>query len=292
MNDSSTFSKPICFAEHICVPTGQKTTNLYDIVLDPIYTPPDYAEALFTKILTIGLHEISPFLDYHCEKLLAPAKWLKSLEKLIDGNLMTFNTPKLKPRYKELILQINDKRYLLQTESIGNHRQKLLSSITKDKNIKKVFCFTKVKEQLCNYSTHEEKIAFLQNCLFEYRQESSSIEPFDVLLELEIQRQSENQKLQEITKVKTSIKSVSITEKMKINCKLNYFVDIFFQLMHKILIGDKTFLVASNRQIATIISQNFIDKRGQPITFKSVMTVLEYNRNEKRPHKDRKFNLE
>lgn len=205
---------------------------------------------------------------------------------------MTFNTPKMKPRYKELILQINDKRYLLQTESIGNHRQKLLSSITKDKNIKKVFCFTKVKEQLCNYSTHEEKIAFLNECLYEYRQESSSIEPFDVLLKLEIQRQSENQKHKEITKLKPSIKPVSMTEKMKINCKLNYFVDIFFQLKYKILIGDKTFLEASNQQIATIIHQNFLSRKGETIPEKAVLTVLEFNRNEKRPHKDRKFNLE
>jgi hypothetical protein len=62
--------------------------------------------------------------------------------------------------------------------------------------------------------------------------------------------------------------------------------------MHDFKINGKPFLESSNKQIAMIICNNFLDKNGKDITIKSVMTILEVNRPEKRPKDDRKFKLE
>jgi hypothetical protein len=51
-------------------------------------------------------------------------------------------------------------------------------------------------------------------------------------------------------------------------------------------------VISTDKLIANLISNHFLDKNGKAISVKSVLTILEVNRPEKRPKADKRFNLD
>jgi hypothetical protein len=298
MNDSPSDFLSVSFAEHAWKQQSAVQVSDFDICFNPPFSSEKYSSTLFNRVLNIDLNELSDFLDYQCNSLKLPIKWLDSLEMLIDKNVTSLVEPALKQRYKELILQIDKKRSLLQAISLGNFRHDLLSKYSEQPKLKKKFSFESVQEHLAGLASPEEKLQYLHLIRCDHKQESLTYNTngsaFDGLCEIEIQKveSQEASQLKAKQKIMNETGAPSIPVKARIHGKLNFFIDIFFQLMHDFKINGKPFLESSNKQIAMIICNNFLDKNGKDITIKSVMTILEVNRPEKRPKDDRRFNLE
>ncbi len=156
----------IQFSEHpfILIPLE----NEFDILLNKPFSMEKYCNALFRKIINIGLSESAPFLDYQCAKMNNPVLWLNSLEKLIKVNIDCFNSLILQHRHIKLISQIDIKRHALDMPVSMN------SSIIQKKingfNEEKEYSFSSVKEQLSNYDTFEEKLSLLHDNIYDYKQ--------------------------------------------------------------------------------------------------------------------------
>lgn len=298
MNDTPSDFLSVSFAEHPWKQESAAQVSDYDICFNPPFSSEKYSSTLFSTVFNIDLNELSDFLDYQCNSLKLPMKWLDSLEMLIDKNVTSLFEPMLKQRYKELILQIDRKRSILQAVSLGNFRHDLLSKYSEQLKPKKKFTFESVQEHLAGLASPEEKLEYLHLIRCDHKQASitynTNVLAFDSLCEIEIQKVEKQEASQLRAKQKTinEIGVTSLPEKARIHGKLNFFIDIFFQLMHDFKINGKPFLESSNKQIAMIICNNFLDKNGKEISIKSVMTILEVNRPEKRPKDDRRFNLE
>lgn len=289
----------VIFAEHIWKPSDSMQINEFDIIITGPYSYEKYSESLFRKTISIGLSEIAPFLDYQCGLVKAPVSWLNSFEKLIKLNLDFFEDRQSQHRHYKLISQIDLKRHVLQSSELVSHRSFHLRRTVNGFSEDREYSFASVKEQLREIATHEEKIAFLHEQIFDYRQDSPDFvsvkeKPFDVLCELEIEKLEKKESLLQKVNMKT-INNLGIEplhEKIKINGRLNYFVDFYFQLMHEKIVDGKPFLESSNSNIAKMICNNFVDRNGKPISFKTVMTILEVNRIDKRPKDNKRFGLD
>lgn len=298
MNDSPSDFISVTFVEHPWKQESAGQLNDFDICFNQSFSSEKYASTLFYSVFNIDINELSDFLDYQCNSLKLPIKWLDSLEILIDKNVTSLVDPKFKQRYIELILQIDRRRSLLQAISLGNFRHDLISQYSDSLKPKKKFTFESVQAHLAGLASGQEKLDYLHIIRCEHKQASltyiTSGTTFDSLCEIEIQKVEK----QEASQLKAKQKSIdeadlaSLPDKIRISGKLNYFIDIFFHLMHDVKINGKSFLDASNKQIAMLICNNFLDKNGKAITIKSVMTILEVNRPEKRPKDDRRFNLD
>ena len=286
------------FTEHIWVASGIGQSNEFDLVLESPFSLENYSTAIFRKLFNIRLSQIADLLDYHCLQLSAPVKWLNNLEKLIKLNAVHFTSPELHHRHTKLMIEIDHKRQSFQASSLGNHRRDLLLKNVNGFSDKKAYCFTAVKNQLTDLATHEEKIELLQDQIFEYRQDSPDFvslkeKPFDVLCELEIEKLEKKELIQQKAAQRKSRNSSAAVPvpKIKLNCNLNYFVDIFFLLSTKKTSSGVPYIDATPMQIANFLDQNFLDKNGDKISQASILTFLDPNRPDKRPKLNKSFRL-
>jgi hypothetical protein len=289
---------PVPFEEHPFTQSRISPSNELAIHLHSEFSFQLYCESLFQKVLTIGLSEIPDFLNYHCQQVKNPISWINSLDKLIKVNAELFNGKQAEHRHYKFISQIDIHRFGLQTSSLGSHRHKLLLNNINGFSEKKEYCFKTVKDHLTNLLTHEEKIDFLQDHIFDYRQDSPDFiytkeKAFDVLCELEIEKLekkelSQQKAAQRKSKNPSNMMSVA---KIKITCNLNYFCDVIFQLINESSSKKGPYLISTPAQMAQFIVQNFVDKDGNEISYASVLTFLDPNRPDKRPKSGKRFNV-
>lgn len=286
------------FEEHPFYANDKKRPSELAILLTADFTMADYCQSLFNKVLNIGLSEIHAFLKYHCNLVRDPLKWINSLEKLIKDNKGLFNNDDLLFRRHKFISQFDVHRHRLETDDLVNTRTQDLHETVNGFTDKREYIFSKVLENSIIFVTNEEKIAYLQDQIYEYRQNPpkyirTSGKHFDELCLSEIDHLHDKEEilLKAEMKRKQSAEAIPPVEKMQITGKLNFFIDIFYQLMHESTYNDKPFLMATDRQIAEYIIRHYIDRNGKTISVKSVMTILEKNRPEKRPKNNKRFNL-
>jgi hypothetical protein len=286
------------FDEHPFYEHGKKRPSEHAILLTAEFTMADYCKALFNKVLDIGLSEIHAFLGYQCKLVRDPLKWINTLEKLIKDNKGLFNNDDLLFRRHKFISQFDVHRHRLESDDLISTRTTDLHEMVNGFTDKKEYIFSKVLEHCHTLETNEEKIAYLQDRIYEYRQNPpkyirTSGKHFDELCLSEIDHLKDKEEilLKAEMKRKQSTAAIPPVEKMQITGKLNFFIDIFYQLMHELTFNDKPFLMATDRQIAEYISRHYIDRNGKTISVKSVMTILEKNRPEKRPKNNKRFDL-
>lgn len=284
------------FPEYHWVALGYPGQNEFDVIIEEPFSKEKYIISLFNKVFEIGLSEIVPFLDYQCERVKDPASWLNGLEKTIKFHASNFNNPDLVHRHHKLMAEIAVKRRDLKNVSLVNYRQKMLRKNINGFSEEKEYCFDTVKQEIYTIELVEEKISYLQEQIFDYRQEAPDFVrqnaiPFDKLCELEIEKIEKKEELRLKAEMRQQSSPSPRPAKLRINCNLNVFVDILYQLMHEIKVNDLPVLDATNTQVANMISLSFLDKNGKEISVKSVQTILEVNRPEKRPKGDKRIKL-
>lgn len=256
-----------------------------------------YCKCLLHKLFTIQKSKIKPFIQYQCDKMQEPIVWLNKLEKLIDLNRELFTTKDQVIKFEKSLMIIEVMRDVIE--------QKKQAPDSK-------FNFVKLKSDIKQYN-YEEKVSYLMEAKTEYLQNKPKIidvneTPFDEKINLELDLIKSQQKLtkkqntsnnQEVNSTKSPTKNTkSPTENCRtsvglfqFNCQTNIFVDVFFQLTKEISVDGKPLLNAGFNELAQFITDNFIDKNGNPLSLNTVKTILNTSRPEKRPSQEKRINL-
>lgn len=284
------------FEEHPFSRSRNRSSSDHVILLTAGFTMADYCQALFDKMLSIGLSDLTAFLDYQCKLVKEPEKWLNTLEKLIKDNSKLF-TEDLYFRLSKLINQFGFKRQDIRALLIKKRTEDIKTTVSgfsdgKEYNFPEVHAFSD------SLKTFEERITYLHGQIYDYNQDQNKYinpkqDPFDKLCQSEIDRLSKIEEIRHKEALKRNLENgnAQLVIKMKINGKLNYFIDIFYRLMREVIVDGKPYLLATDKQVAEHISNNYLDRNGKDISVKYVLTILEKNRPEKRPKRDKGFNL-
>ena len=286
------------FEEHPFSRSRNRSSSDHVILLTAGFTMADYCQALFNKILSIGLSDLPAFLEYQCKQVKDPEKWLNTLEKLVKDNACSFNTEDLRHRRSKLISEFGFQRKDIKNILVKKRTEDLKVAVSgfsegKEYNFPEVHSFSD------SLKTFEERITYLHGQIYDYNQDQNKYinpkqDPFDKLCQSEIDRLSKIEEIRHKEALKRNLENGNAQPviKMKISGKLNYFIDIFYRLMREVLVDGKPYLLATDKQVAEHISNNYLDRNGKDISVKYVLTILEKNRPEKRPKRDKGFNLD
>ncbi len=261
------------FDEHPAATPGQTHTE-FAIPLSADFSMADYCQALFQKALTIGLSEIADLLDYHCTKVKNPLRWLNSLEKLIKENIDIFDSRLLQHRHTKLISQIDIKRHslqIVQPQPLKLHKK--INGFSDEKD----YSFLAVRDHLKTLETHEEKIAFLEDQICDYKQHppdyvSTKQQPFDIQCALEIERLEKQEKLSQ--KAEARKNTAKQGKKMPYHGDLKVLCDVFHKLMTKPTPKGSTILPWTAAEATEYICNTLCEADGSPINPATVRTYL------------------
>jgi hypothetical protein len=268
-----------------------ETATELDIVIEAPFSSEDYCQAIFQKVLTIGLSESAAFLDHHCSLVKNPVLWINTLEKLLKENVEKFKTKILLHRQIKFISQIDLKRHeLKEAASKPEKKHKKLNGYNTDKE----YSFSSVKESLNTYETSDEKISFLRNQIFDYKQNppdflSTKEQPFDLQCSLEIER-IEIQELHN-QKIKNKKNTTGNGVKNVVNGDLKILCDVFFKMMSRVYDDGQRMLPWTIMQATEHICRSFCDADGASFNPLTVRTYLSASKPENRPKSDTEFNV-
>ncbi|MFO0323201.1 MAG: hypothetical protein ACK504_12340 [Bacteroidota bacterium] len=232
------------------------------------------------KLFTIPKSKIKPFVQYQCEKMQAPIVWLNKFEKLIDLNRELFTRKDQVIKFEKALMIIELMRDAIE------HKQAISGN---------TFDIKKVKNKLKDYDTVEDKLFYLCEIETEYKQLRPTIfnihsVPFDEQISLEIDKLNKQEVLKEKSNQKKGAlpnTKINSTTPIQLNCNLNYFVDVFFQLSQ-----EKQAITNSLKEISEFIACYVVDKDNNPISADSVYTMLKPSNFDKRPKGNSRFKLE
>ncbi|MCE1202918.1 MAG: hypothetical protein LWX09_12570 [Bacteroidia bacterium] len=267
--------------------TAVPGNSQFDILSAVLLNDEQYCQILFNQVLSVGLSEIPAFLEHHCSRVNEPVLWLNNLEKLIKLNAHHFSDNQRRHRHTKLITQID----LLRHKLTDKHRLPKNPRLNAYSS-KRHYNFEEVKTALSTYEVHEDKIAYLTNQIYDYRQDTPDfVNPnqpsFDKLCELEIERLTKTREFNELRRQRQGrgVRKMPFKGRIKVLC------DLFFKGMNHRTPEGETLLPWSITEAAQFICDNFHDESGQNLSFDTVRTYLSASRPESRPKADQEIKL-
>lgn len=279
------------FIEHPYCDPDTSPNSEFEIILDSPYSDESYSQALFQYINTVGLSEVALFLHYQCSQVGQPLKWLNSLEKLIKLNAGHFDTSELGYRHVKLTMEIGLMRHtLLSPPDQAIKKNKKLNAYSDEKE----YSFPDVKTHLKNLKYTEEKIAYLRDQIFNYRQNPPDYIPaktptFDLQCEIEIERLEIQQEYQE--KINQKKNAEKKGAKLPFNGELKVLCDVFYQLMREPVPGGTTILPWKDKEAIAYICNSFCHPDGSSINPATVRTYLSPSKGDSRPKSKNEFRI-
>jgi hypothetical protein len=161
------------------------------------------------------------------------------------------------------------------------------------------FSFFEVKNHIETLEIFNEKIIYLTEEIFEYKQ-ADIISVNNKLQAYDEQCNQLIEKLQTIRRMKTDFEKEKAqnennpepTENPKIKLQLNGPINIvtnaFKQMMVNIKPNGKPYIQYKIKDVAQFICDNFVDENGQPLSQATIQTYLSPNRTDKDPNSDMK----
>jgi len=287
------------FVELLAVPQAQAKNPLFDIIIEGKVNTQNYCNALITKILELKQSQFPAFIDYQFNQVKNPEVWICKLEKLLANNEAFFSSKTAMSRYNKLYYLIEKKRSELQAsgvkETVAKTPKKYINAESEDR----YFSFYEIKKQLEKCANDNEKILLLTKEKFEYQQANiefinQKTPLYDEQCRKEIEHIYALQKLQtalELNKKENNTNQIPFN-KVKFNCNVNQFVDIFYQLQRELFCEGKPFIDGSLNDIVAIIVNSFVDKDGNEISPQTVETILKPSRTDKRPKAHKRLDID
>lgn len=278
------------FLEHPIVDVAQFDAHEFDVAIfeedqpsnflnGGIFQKELYCKCVLYRLFSLSKSKIKPFIKYQCDRMKEPVVWLNKFEKLIDLNRELYNEKDQVIRFDKALMVIELLREIIEQEAALPQN---------------VFDLTKVKSKLKEYNSYEEKLSYLCEMETEYKQLRPPVlnphaVPFDEQINLEIEKLTKQETLKEKAKAKVlSPATIPNTKPLiKLNCNLNYYVDIFYQLSQ-----EKQLVEGSLKDLASYIASNVIDKEGHLVSVDSVYSMLKPSNFEKRPKGPSRFKIE
>ncbi|MBS7787328.1 hypothetical protein KIH23_08455 [Flavobacterium sp. CYK-55] len=297
MNPNKTIIKPVSFTEFITVTSIQSVNSILDIVIDDEITLEKYCDILINKLLKLPQSQFSNFINNQLEQMKSPISWLESFDLLIAENEKLFIENGVLYKYNKLFNLIEKRRDSIQVTSA-----KLTKMITPKRFVNadtedRYFSFHETKLHIETLSSFNDKIIYLTEEIFEYKQ-ADIISKNNKLLDYDFQCTQLIEKLQTLRKMKTDFEKEVIQNKLRynssevksqplqINGAINILTNVFKQMMTTVKPNGKPYLGYKIKEITEFICENFVDENGQALSQSTIQTYLSPNRNDKDPNID------
>lgn len=285
------------FPEFVTSTSSNSINPLFDIVIDENVNLENYCRALIQKVFDLPQSKFGLFIEYQTELVKDELKWINKLEKLITINEDIFIENKVICRYNKMYHFIEKKREYLQSISAKSNvkatPKRLINADADDRH----FSFFEVKNHIETLENFNEKIIYLTEEIFEYKQ-ADIISVNNKLQAYDEQCNQLIEKLQTIRRMKTDFEkekaqnviNPGTTENPKIKLQLNGPINIvtnaFKQMMVNIKPNGKPYIQYKIKDVAQFICDNFVDENGQPLSQATIQTYLSPNRTDKDPNSD------
>jgi hypothetical protein len=285
------------FPEFTSVTTSQSLNPVFDIIIDENVNLENYCIVLIQKVFDLPQSKFGLFINYQTELVKDELKWINKFEKLITLNEELFSDKKVFCRYNKMYHCIDKKRDELQIiNSKRNSKstpKRLINADAEDR----YFSFHEVKEHVEKINDFNEKLIYLTEEIFEYKQ-AEIISKNSKLMDYDYQCNQLIEKLQTIRRMKTDFEkekaqnenNLGPTENPKIKRQLNGPINIvtnaFKQMMVNIKTNGKPYIQYKIKDVAQFICDNFVDEYGQPLSQATIQTYLSPNRTDKDPNSD------
>lgn len=291
--------KTTLFPEFITTNSSNSLNPLFDIILDDNINIENYCNALIQKVFDLPQSKFGKFINYQTELVKDELKWINKFEKLITLNEELFSDKKVFCRYNKMYHYIDKKRDELQIISTKRNSKstpkRLINAEAEDRH----FSFHEVKEHVEKINDFNEKLIYLTEEIFEYKQ-ADIISVNNKLQAYDEQCNQLIEKLQTIRKMKSEFeKEKELTEnnlsssaaqhlKLQINGPINILTNAFKQMMVNVKPNGTPYIQYKIKDVAQFICDNFVDENGQPISQATIQTYLSPNRTDKDPNSDMK----
>jgi hypothetical protein len=287
------------FVEMVVVNPAQTSNPDFDIILDDKVTLQNYCNSLINKVFELSQSDYSAFINYQSNLVNEPNVWLNRLEELIANNEELFTDKRALCRYNKLFNLIEKKRNEVQSSSVNESKiktpKRLINADAEDRH----FSFCEVKEHIETLENFNEKIMYLTEEIFEYKQ-ADIISKNSKLLDYDFQCSQLIEKLQTIRKMRTEFEKeqqeiVSSSNsnptpliKIQLNGPINIITNAFKQMMNNVKPNGAAYISYKIKDIAQFICENFVDENGQQLSQATIQTYLSPNRTDKDPNNDTK----
>lgn len=287
------------FPEFVTSTSSNSINPLFDIVIDENVNLENYCRALIQKVFDLPQSKFGLFIEYQTELVKDELKWINKFEKLITLNEELFSDKKVFCRYNKMYHYIDKKRDELQIISTKRNSKSTPKRLINAEAEDRYFSFHEVKEHIDKIDNFNEKLIYLTEEIFEYKN-ADIISKNGKLLDYDIQCNQLIEKLQTIRRMKTDFEkekaqnenNPGTTENQKIKLQLNGPINIvtnaFKQMMVNIKPNGKPYIQYKIKDVAQFICDNFVDENGQPISQATIQTYLSPNRTDKDPNSDMK----
>jgi hypothetical protein len=285
------------FSEYVAVTTSQSVNPLFDIIIDENVILENYCKILLNKVFELPQSKFQAFINYQTDIIQDELKWLNKFEKLISINEELFITTTCLSRYNKMYHCIDKKRDELQSLRVSASKKatpkRLINAEAEDRH----FSFHEVKEQVEKIDNFNEKLIYLTEEIFEYKQ-ADIISVNNKLQAYDEQCNQIIEKLQTIRKMKSEFeKEKELTEnnpgsgtakhlKLQINGPINIITNAFKQMMVNVKPNGTPYIQYKIKDVAQFICDNFVDENGQPLSNATIQTYLSPNRTDKDPNSD------
>lgn len=281
------------FVEVVAVPAAQTVNIAFDIIINEEINLKSYCTALLNKVFELPQSQFPAFINYQCEQVKDAVSWLNKFEKLLAINEELFTSKKSLSRYNKLYNLIEQKRKEVLSENTKETKSKTPKRLINAEAEDRYFSFHEVKTHTEMLTGFSEKIIYLTEEIFEYKQAdiisvNNKLQPYDIQCSQLIE------KLQTMRKMKTDFekeqqeKTTGSTPsvKIKLNGPINIITNAFKQMMNNIKPNGSPYISYKIKDVATFICENFTDENGQPLSQSTVLTYLSPNRTDKDPNND------
>jgi len=285
------------FPEFVTSTSSNSINPLFDIVIDENVNLENYCKALIQKVFDLPQSKFGLFIEYQTELVKDELKWINKFEKLITLNEELFSDKKVFCRYNKMYHYIDKKRDELQIISTKRNSKSTPKRLINAEAEDRYFSFHEVKEHVEKINDFNEKLIYLTEEIFEYKQ-ADIISVNNKLQAYDEQCNQLIEKLQTIRRMKTDFEKEKVqnennpgpTEnpkiKLQINGPINILTNAFKQMMVNIKPNGKPYIQYKIKDVAQFICDNFVDENGQPLSQATIQTYLSPNRTDKDPNSD------
>ncbi|MEB3380275.1 hypothetical protein VL762_11245 [Flavobacterium psychrophilum] len=300
MNSKEQIVQTSPFVELLAVPTAQATNVSFDIIINEDITLQNYCEALIAKIFELPQSEYTAFINYQIYQVKESSIWLNKLEKLLANNEGLFTSKCAFTRISKLMNLIEQKRKELQSTSVKKTIKKTPKRLINAYTDNRYFAFIEVKNHIQTLQNFDEKLIYLTEEAFEYKQAdkfsvNEKLQDYSEQCLLQIDHLQKIRKMRsecsrEVTEEKP-VNNVEINnfERIRINGPINIFANAFKQMMTEVKPNGKPYIGNKIVNVAHTLAQVFVDENGERISEFTLKTYLSQTRNDKDPNEDVKI---
>lgn len=290
------------FVDLVALPSKLSSNQIFDLIIEDEININNYCAALIDKVCILNNTSYYNFIDYQCFKVKNPILFLDKFEELIANNENIFALKCKSVKINLFYGLLEKKRNELESKSIKDDIKKIANKYINAESEDRHFSYVETKKYVDNMINFNEKILFLTEEIFEYRQadlfsKHSKLLEYDTLceqliLKLQTLRKmiKKNQKLKKEEVNNTTLESKPIF-KLKLNDSINILTDVYKQMMVPSKITGKPYLDFPIKKIAEFICENHLDENGNVLSYHTIRTYLSTTRNDKGPNNDNKIHL-